>query len=268
MIGRDYKKICMDITGVTKSVRSFILNERLGFQSSSVMRKGHNDLVSYVDRNAEEKIVEQLKKIIPGSGFITEEKTVEEAGNEFTWIIDPLDGTTNFIHGMPCFCISIGLLHDKKLVAGVVHELNFDECFYAWKNGGAYLNAQPIRVSETPVLSDSLMATGFPYHNYERMKPYMEIFDHCMHHTHGLRRLGSAAADLAYVACGRFDGFYEYGLNSWDVAGGAFIVQEAGGTVTDFTGGDNFIFGSEIVATNNRIAWEFMKVVKEKFANG
>lgn len=156
-------------------------------------------------------------------------------------------------------------MNHNDLVLGVVHELNFDECFYGWKNGGAYMNGNRIYVSEINKLSESLMATGFPYHNYERMKPYMEIFDYCMHNTHGLRRLGSAAVDLAYVACGRFEGFYEYGLNSWDVAGGALIVKEAGGIVTDFSGGDNFIFGEEMIATNSLITKEFLEVVKEKF---
>ncbi len=196
---------------------------------------------------------------------MAEEKTSEIKGAQFNWIIDPLDGTTNYIHGMPCFCISIALMNNNDLVIGVVHELNFDECFYGWQNGGAYMNGNRIYVSQIKKLSDSLMATGFPYHNFNRMKPYMEIFDYCMHHTHGIRRLGSAAADLAYVACGRFEGFYEYGLNSWDVAGGSLIVKEAGGIVTDFSGGNNFLFGVEIIATNSLIAKEFLEVVKEKF---
>lgn len=261
----DFREICISVTGLTADVGKFILGERKKLKSSSVEKKGHNDLVSYVDKQAEGMLVAELKKIFPEAGFITEEKTSEIKGTDFNWIIDPLDGTTNYIHGMPCFCISIALMNHSDLVLGVVHELNFDECFYGWKNGGAYMNGNRIYVSEINKLSESLMATGFPYHNYERMKPYMEIFDYCMHNTHGLRRLGSAAADLAYVACGRFEGFYEYGLNSWDVAGGALIVKEAGGIVTDFSGGDNFIFGEEMIATNSFITKEFLEVVKEKF---
>jgi myo-inositol-1(or 4)-monophosphatase len=210
-------------------------------------------------------IVEQLKKIFPASGFITEEKTSEIIDDHYNWIIDPLDGTTNFIHGMPCFCISIALMKDNELVIGVVHELNFDECFYGWKDGGAFMNGNSISVSQTKVLAESLMATGFPYHDYNRMEQYMKVFDYCMHNTHGLRRLGSAAADLAYVACGRFDGFYEYGLNSWDVAGGALIVKEAGGIVTDFKGGNDFIFGSEMIATNKHISSEMLNVIRKYF---
>jgi myo-inositol-1(or 4)-monophosphatase len=260
-----YEEICEGVIKVTTLVRKFILGERQNFKASSIEKKGHNDLVSYVDKKAEEMIVNELLKILPTAGFITEENTSEAIGDEFKWIIDPLDGTTNFIHGMPCFCISIALMKDKELVVGVVHELNLDECFYAWKDGGAYMNDDKISVTDIKLLSDSLMATGFPYHNYERMKPYMEIFDYCMRNTHGLRRLGSAAADLAYVACGRFEGFYEYGLNSWDVAAGALLVKEAGGTVTDFNGGEDYIFGAEMIATNGFIADEFLGVVKEIF---
>jgi myo-inositol-1(or 4)-monophosphatase len=261
----DYSVICEEVTKLTSEVGKFILNERKNFSVSSVEKKGHNDLVSYVDKTAEKMLVERLKLILPEAGFITEEKTTDTKGTIYNWIIDPLDGTTNYIHGMPCFCISIALLKENELVIGVVHELNFDECFYAWKNGGAFMNEKKISVSAVEELSESLMATGFPYQNYDRMKQYMEVFDYCMHNTHGLRRLGSAAADLAYVACGRFEGFYEYGLNSWDVAGGAILVKEAGGIVTDFKGGNDFIFGGEMIATNGKIANQFLDVVKSKF---
>lgn len=156
-------------------------------------------------------------------------------------------------------------MNKNNLIIGVVHELNLDECFYAWENGGAYMNGTRIHVSEINSLSESLIATGFPYHNYDRMKSYMEVFDFCMHNTHGIRRLGSAAADLAYVACGRFEGFFEYGLNSWDVAGGSLIVKEAGGKVTDFSGENNFIFGQEIIATNSLITEKFLGIIMQKF---
>ena len=144
--------------------------------------------------------------------------------------------------------------------------MNLDECFYGWKGGGAWLNGQPIKVSETDSLKRSLLATGFPYANYDRMVPYMQVFDYCMRHTQGLRRLGSAAVDLAYVACGRFEGFYEYGLNAWDVAGGAFLVQEAGGKVSDFSGGADYLFGREIIANNAGTFEEFLQVVKKEFS--
>jgi myo-inositol-1(or 4)-monophosphatase len=263
---KEYKEMSLEINDLTKTVGKFILNERKNFNQGSVEKKGPNDFVTYIDKKSEELLVEKLSKILPESGFITEEKTSTKKGAEYNWIIDPLDGTTNYIHGMPCFCISIGLIKNNDLVLGVVHELNLDECFYGWKNGGAYLNGNRIYVSENPTLADSLLATGFPYLNFDRIKPYMEIFDYCMRHTHGLRRLGSAASDLAYVACGRFEGFYEYGLNPWDVAGGALLVKEAGGIVTDFTGKENYLFGEEIIATNTKIASEFLSIVKSKFS--
>ena len=261
----DLKSICLSVTKLTTEVGSFIQHEANRFKADDVEKKGHNDLVSYVDKEAEKKLVNGLSEILSGSGFITEEKTRTEKREKYTWIIDPLDGTTNFIHGIPCYCISVALLEEDKLLLGVVHELTRDECFYAWLNGGAFLNYKKISVSPVNLLSDSLIATGFPYHNYDRMIPYMQVFDHCMRHTHGLRRLGSAAADLAYVACGRFESFYEYGLNAWDVAGGAIIVTEAGGRVTDFQGGKDYIFGAEIIASNSGVADEMLELVKSKF---
>lgn len=250
---------------LSKETGAFIREERKKFSFADVEHKGFNDLVSYVDKTAEEKIVAGLQQILPGSGFITEENTANVTGKEFSWIIDPLDGTTNFVHGVPCFCISIALLKNDALVMGVIYEINLDECFYAWEHSPAYLNGNIIRVSEINLLKNSLLATGFPYTNFERMTPYMEVFDYCMRNTHGLRRLGSAAVDMAYVAAGRFEGFYEYGLNAWDVAAGAFIIQQAGGRVADFSGGNDFIFGKEIISTNALVFDEFLAVVKGKF---
>ena len=154
-------------------------------------------------------------------------------------------------------------MKDDELVAGIIHEVNLDECFYSYKGGEAFCNGKPIRVSGRAKLSDSLIVTGFPYTNFSRLADYMKIFDFCMRNTHGIRRPGSAAVDLAYVACGRFEAFYEYGLNAWDVAAGAFIVQQAGGSVTDFKGGNDFVFGKEIVASNNKVHEEFMQVVEQ-----
>ncbi len=134
-------------------------------------------------------------------------------------------------------------MHKGEIILGVVYEIMQDECFYAWKEGGAWLNGKQVKVSGVKDLSGSLLATGFPYHDYSLLKPYMELFIWCLHKTHGVRRIGSAAVDLSYVACGRFEGFFEYGLNPWDVAAGSLIVEEAGGKLSDFSGNDNFIFG-------------------------
>ncbi|MBL0329686.1 MAG: inositol monophosphatase [Bacteroidetes bacterium] len=249
--------LCQEVCALSKEVGIFIKSERNKFSSDKIEIKGKNDLVSYVDKTSEKLIVEKLSQLLPESGFIAEEGTSSKKGEQYNWVIDPLDGTTNFIHGIPCYAISIALMRNNELVMGVVYEINFDECFYAWEGSKAYLNGNEIHVSATSKLADSLLATGFPYYDYNRMDEYMEVFKHFMKNTHGLRRLGSAATDLAYVACGRFEGFYEYSLQPWDVAAGAFIVQQAGGKVTDFKGEENYIFGREIVAGNAACFDEF-----------
>jgi myo-inositol-1(or 4)-monophosphatase len=184
---------------------------------------------------------------------------------DLTWIIDPLDGTTNFIHGVPVYSISIALMEGPELILGVIYEINLKECFYTWKGSPSYLNGLEINVSVTDKVRDSLFATGFPYYDYGRLDPYLHFFRYLMENSHGLRRLGSAAADLAYVACGRFDGFYEYGLSPWDVAAGALIVKNAGGAVSDFNGKDDFIFGKEIIATNGSVFDDFFEAFTKNF---
>ncbi|WP_462253613.1 inositol monophosphatase family protein [Ekhidna sp.] len=227
---------------------AFIRQERARFSYDSVEFKGESNLVSYVDKESEKQITEGLQRILPEAGFITEEETTAQGQKEFTWIIDPLDGTTNFVHGIPNYCVSIGLMHNGKIVSGVVYEVANDECFYAWKGGGAYLNKKSIQVSKAKSFSDCVLATGFPYYEFEQLDEYLRILNRLMKDTQGLRRMGSAAADMAYVACGRYGGYFEYNLNSYDIAAGVILVQEAGGTVTDFKGGDDFIFGREMVS--------------------
>lgn len=258
---------CHSAKEVIASAVDFIRKQAANFEFSAVEHKGLNDMVSYVDKTAEQILVDGLRKIIPGCGFITEENTDNSKGDRYNWIIDPLDGTTNFIHGVPCYCVSVALMENDELVLGIIHEVNQDECFYSWKGEAAYMNGKKITVSKRTKLSDSLIVTGFPYTNFSRLKEYMEIFDFCMKNTHGIRRPGSAAVDLAYVACGRFEVFYEYGLNSWDVAAGVFIVQQAGGKVSDFSGGTNFVFGKEVVATNAFVFDEFLEIVREKMGS-
>lgn len=259
------QKLCQDVCSLTKKTGIFIKEQRQIFSSAKVEVKGKNDFVSYVDKTAEKQLVEGLSLLLPEAGFIAEEGTSTKKGEHYNWIIDPLDGTTNFIHGIPCFAISIALMKDEKLVMGVIYEINLDECFYAWEGSKAYLNEKEISVSCNPTLSASLIATGFPYYDYHRMDEYMELFKYFMKNTRGLRRLGSAATDLAYVACGRFEGFYEYSLQPWDVAAGAFIVQQAGGKVSDFKGGEDYVFGKEIVAGNAVCFDEFLQAVKKFF---
>jgi myo-inositol-1(or 4)-monophosphatase len=243
---------------IAKEVGAFIRKERQSFKLTTVEHKGFNDLVSYVDKEAEKQIVDKLSLIFPEAGFITEEGTNTTRQEQFNWVIDPLDGTTNFVHGLPIFSVSIALMEYDQVVLGVVYEINRHECFFAIKGGGAFCNDTPIRVSKAENLGSSLIATGFPYYNFEQIDKYLAALKFLMQSTHGLRRLGSAAVDLCYVASGRIEGYFEYNLNSYDVAAGALIVQEAGGTVTDFGGGGDYIFGRNIIATNTQIHPEFL----------
>jgi myo-inositol-1(or 4)-monophosphatase len=259
------EEITKDVIEIAKQTGQFIRNELHKIKTEQVESKGTHDFVTYVDKTAEKQIVEGLVKLLPNAGFITEENTVVTQQKEYMWIIDPLDGTTNFIHGIPCFSISIALMRGRDVVMGVIYEVNLNECFYAWEGSIAYLNGEEIRVSQTSALKDSLLATGFPYHDYSKLEKYLELFTWCLHNTHGVRRLGSAAADLAYVACGRFDAFFEYGLNAWDVAAGVFIVQQAGGKVTDFKGENNYIFGGELIAGNTKMFDEFLLKTMDSF---
>lgn len=248
---------------IATQVGAFIEKEKLSFGMDKVEHKGFNDLVSFVDKEAERQVVDQLHAILPEAGFITEEGTSTTRGEHYHWVVDPLDGTTNFIHGLPVFAVSIGLMAQEEVVLGVVYEVNRRECFYAMKGGGAFCNDQPIQVSKAPKLSSSLLATGFPYYQFDLMDKYFSSMKLLMQKTHGLRRLGSAAMDLCYVASGRMDGYFEYNLNSYDVAAGVLIVQEAGGRVTEFLGGNNYIFGRNIVASNGAIHDEFLEVLAE-----
>ncbi len=261
----NYKELIQRVIDIAKTTGQYILNERQQFSADKVESKSFNNLVSYVDKTAEKQIIDALKKLLPESGFIAEEQSDLPRHPHTNWIIDPLDGTTNFIHGIPCYAVSIALHHNDEVVLGVIYECNLNECFYAYKEGGAYLNGNPISVSETPTLEKSLIATGFPYDDFEKEQQYFDFLKYLTHQTRGIRRLGSAAADMAYVACGRFDVFYEYGLNPWDVAAGIIIVQEAGGKVTDFKGGNNCLFGEEIIAGNKMVHERIVNEIQSYF---
>lgn len=257
--------ITAKVGSLAKTVGNFIQTEAQDFNRDRVEVKSFNQLVSYVDKTAEEKLVAGLKQILPEAGFITEEETIVTEQKEYMWVIDPLDGTTNFIHQLPVYSISIALLHNNIPVMGVVFEPNRHELFYAWKDGGAYLNGHKITVKQNNELSKSLLATGFPYYDFDLMQRYLNTLQEFLRITRGMRRMGSAAVDLAYVACGRFDGFFEYGLSPWDVAGGMVLVQEAGGKVSTFSGTDDAIFGKEIVAASSQIFDHFYAVIHKGF---
>ncbi|HTA83057.1 MAG TPA: inositol monophosphatase family protein [Bacteroidia bacterium] len=256
--------VCKQVIELTHEVGHFIMTEQHKFSATDIEKKGFNDLVSYVDKSSEKALIEGLSKILPGSGILAEESGETEK-KEYTWIIDPLDGTTNFLHKLPCFAISIALMHNNEPILGVVHELNLKECFHAIKGEGAKVNSKSIHVSKQSQLENSLIATGFPYNDFALQDNYMGLFKHLMTCTQGMRRIGSASVDLCYVACGRFEAFYEYGLKPWDVAAGALIVQEAGGRLAEFNGGHDYIFGKTIIATNGLIHNDFINVVQKYF---
>jgi len=256
-----YQEICSQVMEIAREAGSFIRQERKLLTLGDIETKSPASFVTYVDKTAEQRIVEALRRLLPGAGFVTEEGTAGEHGEQLMWIIDPLDGTTNYIHGLfPC-SVSIGLARDGKMVLGVVYELGHDEMFYAWEGSAAYLNGKEIRVSQSVHSVDTLIGTGFPYYDFDRIDHYIGALKELMRTTRGLRRMGSAAVDLCYVAGGRFDAFFEHALHAWDVAAGAFILQQAGGKVTDFNGGDNWLFGGEIIAASESYFPEFFGII-------
>ncbi len=235
------------------AVGEFIRSERRVFKAEYAEQKALHDLVSYVDHTSEKKLIEQLKKILPQAGFINEESGRMHENSEWVWVVDPLDGTTNFVHGIPHYCISIGLLHQGVPVVGVVYDVAINELYTAVKGQGSTLNNKKIKVSEQDDIRKSLIGTGFPVNRFERLDAYLEVLRKAILESRGVRRIGTAALDLCYVAAGRFEAFYEIGLNIWDVAAGVLIVQEAGGKITDFKGGENYLEGREIIASNGLI---------------
>ena len=257
------EEICKQVISTTKNVGKYIQQQKNEISNKNIEQKGVHDFVTYVDKTAEKMLIDDFSKLIPSSGFIAEEKSSTKKGEIYNWIIDPLDGTTNFIHGIAPFAISVALQKNDKTILGVIYEINLDECFYAWENSPAFLNEKKITVSTPNRVENSLIATGFPYYDYKQLPQFMESLQYFMKNSHGIRRLGSAATDLAYVAAGRFEAFYEYSLQAWDVAAGAFIVEQAGGIVSDFSGNDNYLFGQEIIATNKNVYKEFFDKVNQ-----
>ena len=259
----NYKELCYSVQDIAREAGSFIRIEGEKVTPEDIEFKGATSLVTYVDKTAEANIVTALRRLIPDAGYVTEEGTAGSNNEKFTWVIDPLDGTTNFLHGIAPHSVSIGLLEDGIPVIGVVYEVKQDEMFYAWKDSPAFLNGKEIKVSPTKDLQNALIGTGFPYYDFDRVDNYIAAMKELMKKTRGLRRFGSAAVDLSYVAAGRFNAFYEHALHAWDVAAGAFIVQQAGGKVTDFNGEQNWLFGGEIVAAAENIFDDFYSIVSK-----
>lgn len=238
---------------------------RRGRQKQKRLRlKGRVDLVTQYDLRSEKVIIDRITKTFPQHAILAEERGENHKKSSYRWVIDPLDGTTNFAHGYPAFCVSIGLEVDGEMVLGVVYDPVHDELFHAVRGGGAFVNRRRIHVSEQRTLSRSLLATGFPYDIAESKIDNLDNFARMYKVAQGIRRGGSAAIDLCYVACGRFDGFWELKLHPWDVAAGMVIIQEAGGRVTDFHGRKSTIFDKDVIASNGRIHRRIQKILLPK----
>lgn len=234
-------------------------SEDLG--SLKIQTKTYNDFVTEVDRAAEQSIIEMLKDLYPHHGFLGEESGESNIESDFVWIIDPLDGTTNFLHGLPQYCISIALQERGVLTHAVVYDPNRNDLFTATKGRGAFLNDKRIRVSQRTKLQETIIGTGFPFRDFTHLDTYLDMLKDMIKKTTGIRRPGSAALDLAYVAAGWYDGFWEIGLSTWDIAAGGLLVQEAGGIVGDFEGNEAWLKTGNIVAANPKVFSQMLQTL-------
>lgn len=257
----DLQLCAMSVCEIAQKAGEYIKDERSKFSLESVERKHAHDYVSYVDKQSEQLIVSELRKLLPEAGFITEEGTATHGDSvSCCWVVDPLDGTTNFIHEYAPYAVSIALLKGKEVLVGVVYEICADECFFAWKGGGAYLYGERLHVSSHQ-LQDALLCLQLPY-NSEAYKPVIKrLIDQLYGNVGSVRMCGSAAMALCYVAAGRLDGYAEKYIGQWDYMAGSLIVKEAGGMVTDYAGSEDYTQGNSVVATNGVIHQDLLKAV-------
>jgi myo-inositol-1(or 4)-monophosphatase len=250
------KTICRALDESGRIIRANINKKK------SLAYKGEIDLLTETDKKVEAQIIRIIQKDFPGHSVLAEESGTQERKSAYTWIIDPIDGTTNFYHSFPHVCTSIAVEKNGTIIAGGIYDPQRDELFFAEKDKGARLNGKKISVSGARSLDESLLVTGFPYDRRKRADYYLSFFKAFMMKTHGIRRLGSAALDYCYVACGRFDGYWEFKLKPWDVAAGSLILAEAGGRITDFQGKPFSIYESETLASNGKIHTEMLRAIK------
>jgi myo-inositol-1(or 4)-monophosphatase len=243
----------------------YVLENLGSLSKNEISSKQASDFVTRVDNDSEEIIINTIRQVYPDHAFLAEE-SVKEAGREYRWIIDPLDGTTNYIHEFPVFSISVALEHQGEIIIGVILDPSRNELFTAAKGKGAFLNGKPIYVSDAKDLGTSLISTGFPFRRKDLIEDYLNVFRNIFDKVSDMRRAGSAAIDLAYLAAGRCDGFFEIGLGAWDIAAGSLLIHEAGGIVTDFGGGHNYLATGNIVAgtpvTQEKILKEVQNIFK------
>lgn len=246
-----------------RAAGSIINRASLDLDLLKVSTKSPNDFVTEVDQAAERAIIDTLLGAYPGHAILAEESGREHGAkdSEYLWIIDPLDGTTNFIHGFPVYAVSIALAHRGKVEQAVVYDPARNDLFVASKGRGAFLNDRRLRVSRRTRLQDSLIGTGFPFRRGDNFKRYVKMFEEVMQHCAGLRRPGAAALDLCYVAAGWYDGFFETGLNPWDIAAGSLMITEAGGLIGNFTGEADYLYQREVVAGNPKIYGQLVQLL-------
>ncbi len=257
------KKFANEVLKIVRQAGRFIVQESKHFDSHKIHHKDHFDLVSYVDIETEKYLIHHLSQLMPEAGFIAEESQVHST-KEWKWIIDPLDGTTNFTRHLPCYAISVALAHKDDMQLSVVYNIPLNEIFYAIKNHGAYLNDNIITVARNKNLSSSLFATGFSVSKFDKAEIHLSIVKEIITHSLGIRRIGAAAVDICYVACGRLDGFFEWYLNPWDVAAGALLAKEAGAIVSDFSGKDNYLYNQEIIVAQPDIYHRLLQLIQQK----
>lgn len=258
---RDLETTTRLVCDIAREAGSYIRQERAGFSLEKVERKHAHDYVSYVDKGSEQMIVKALRELLPEAGFITEEGLASHTDEQLLWVVDPLDGTTNFIHGFAPYAVSIALIRGKEILVGVVYEICADECFCAWQDGGAYLNGQPIHVGKSTI-NDALLCLQLPY-NSDAYKPVIQrLVNHFYGSVGSIRMIGSAAMALCYVAAGRLDAYAERYIGQWDYMAGALIVKEAGGRMTNYEGEDYFMQGDSVVATNGVIHQDLLEGIR------
>jgi myo-inositol-1(or 4)-monophosphatase len=257
---KELESLCKSAIDIIKEAGSYIRNERLRFDQKNIEFKSSRDMVSYVDKNAEKMLVEKLSALLPQAGFITEEKTTDKVG-AINWIIDPLDGTTNFISGFPLYSSTLALEKNNEILLGVTYDICADKCYYAWKNGGAYCNGNKISVKKNNQLEKALVIVGTPYSMDNIGTAYFNFIRHLYDHSLGIRVTGTAAIDMAYVAAGYNDAFILFNQKSWDIAAGYIIMKEAGGYASTFSGKED-IHCPEIVASGN-LQEELLALIKK-----
>jgi myo-inositol-1(or 4)-monophosphatase len=265
----ELKKLTEEVCAIARSCGAFQKEERRRFNRDCVESKHSHDYVSYVDRESEKRLVKALGHLLPEAGFITEEGTTAAYTDEqYCWVVDPLDGTTNYIHDNAPYCVSIALRSKHQLLVGVVYEVCRDECFYAWQGGGAWLNGGRISVSKVESPNDAFVITELPYDSEAYKQTALHFIDRLYGRVAGIRMNGSAATAICYVAAGRFDAWAESFIGLWDFSAAALIVEEAGGKVTDAYGSENYIEGHHIVATNGHLNQLFVDLYAEQMPKG